>query len=157
VEPITTFRIPRYLLARLAAEEYVRQFWWFVLVIPLFGALMMVLGTGLLRWIGYFALAWPITIPTRAVLGGWKAGTFFSSDVQLAADDENLYFAGPNGKGMKLAMGSVRKVIERHGFLILRFGIGEFVAIPREALGEKEGVLVDRINRTLITEPDGPE
>ncbi len=140
MEPITdTFRIPRYVLARLAAEEYVRQFWWFVLIVPLFGAVAFVWGSGLLQAIGILGILWPVTIPARAILGGWKAGTFFSSGVRLSMDDEALYFAGSNGKGMKLSRSSVRKVVERHGFLIVRFGVGEFVAVPLEALGDRKG------------------
>lgn len=154
MEPITdTFRIPRYLLARLAAEEYVRQFWWFVLVVPLFGAVMMILGSGIMKLIGYFALAWPLTIPVRAVLGGWKAGGFFSSGVLLGMDEENLYFAGTKGKGMKLPLGSVRKAIQRNGFLILRFGIGQFVPIPEAALGDREQELLERLTEPADLEP----
>jgi hypothetical protein len=144
VEQITdTFRIPRYLLARLAVEEYVRQFWWFVIIVPLFGIVALIWGSGILQAIGMFAVLWPVTIPARAVLGGWKAGTFFSDGVKLAADEDALYFAGQKGKGMKLSLSSVRKVAERHGFLVIRFGIGDFVAIPTEALSEHRQRLDD--------------
>lgn len=139
------YRIPRYLLARLAAEEYVRRFWWFVLIVPLSGLIMMMIGSGLMQVIGMFAVLWPVTIPARAVLGGWKAGTFFSSGVRLSVDDEFLYFAGKNDKGMKLRIASVRSFVERYGFLILRFGIGEFVAIPLEALGDQRTSLLDAL------------
>ncbi len=136
------FRIPRYLLARLSAEQYVRSFWWFVLVVPLFGILALFSGSAIIQAIGIFAILWPITIPARAVLGGWKAGTFFSGGVSLEVSDRTLYFHGTAGDGMKLSMDAVRKAEVRHGFLLLSFGIGEFVAIPATALATNgEGLL----------------
>ncbi|HWD39441.1 MAG TPA: hypothetical protein VG944_11370 [Fimbriimonas sp.] len=137
------FRIPRTILARLSAEVYVRMFWWFILVPPLFGALALYLGAGLMQVIGIFGIMWPLTIPARAVLGGWKAGTFFSQGVSLEARDGILYFHGADGRGMKLALSSIRKVEERHGYVLLIFGIGNFVAIPSAALGDEKSELME--------------
>jgi hypothetical protein len=136
-----SYRIPRYLLARLAAEEYVRQFWWFVLIIPTFGIVAAVFGSGLLQVIGYFAILWPATIPARSILGAWRTGTFFSDGVDLALSEGNLLFTGKLGKGMKLKLSSVRSVQKRYGFLMLRFGIGEFVAVPLDPLGPQANLL----------------
>jgi len=139
------FRIPRYLLARLSAEQYVRSFWWFVLVVPIFGIVAMVFSTGLLQVIGMFAILWPVTIPARAILGGWKAGTFFSNGVTLESDDSHLYFHGKDSEGMKLAISAIRKVNLRHGFVLLSFGIGQFVAIPAEALGDQVATFLETL------------
>jgi hypothetical protein len=124
------FRIPRYVLIRVAAEEYVRTYWWFVLITPVFGLLAIFSGVYLLQVIGIFAALWPLTIPARAALTGWKSGSFFEKPSSLELVDDELLFHGENGRGMKLSVPSIRAVIERNGFLIVKFGIGEFVAIP---------------------------
>ena len=129
------FRIPRYILIRLAAEEYVRTFWWFVLITPLFGLLALFSGIAVLQVVGSFAVIWPLTIPARAALTGWKAGSFFEHPSSMELDDEDLVFHGQNGKGMRLSTARIRKVLERNGFLIVKFGVGEFVAIPLQTPG----------------------
>ena len=134
----TPYRIPRTILARLAAEEYVRSFWWFVAVVPLFGMVSLVVGSGLIQVIGMFAVLWPLSIPARAVLTGWKAGGFFSDGVSAELRDGKLYIHGQNGKGMVLDADRVRRVVERHGYLLVQFGIGNFVAIPASALGDRK-------------------
>ena len=92
-----------------------------------------------------FAILWPVTIPARAVLGAWKTGGFFASGVDLSLDHEYLLFTGSRQTGMKLKTSSVRSAKRRHGFLLLRFGIGEFVAIPLESLANRASILEEAI------------
>jgi hypothetical protein len=125
----------------------VRRFWWFVLITPIFGLAVLVFGTGLLQVIGIFAILWPLTIPARAVLGAWKTGGFFAAGVTLTLDDDYLLFAGNREAGMKLRLAAVRSIAKRHGFMLLRFGIGEFVAIPLSQLEERASVLESEIVR----------
>jgi hypothetical protein len=92
-----------------------------------------------------FAILWPVTIPARAALGTWKTGKFFADGVDLSYDPEFLYFAGETGSGMKLRLANVRAIQHRHDFLLLRFGIGDFVAIPTAKLAENEPLLTKAI------------
>jgi hypothetical protein len=128
------------MLARLAAEEYVRSFWWFVIIPPLFGMVAMFSGNRVIYAIGLFGLFWPFTIPARAVLTGWKAGGFFSQPVTVRIEGEMLLFFGAGDRGMKLHLASVRKVVDRNGYVLFVFGIGQFAAIPSEIVQDVEAV-----------------
>jgi hypothetical protein len=126
------FRVSRFVLSRLAAEQYIRAFWWFVAIPPLFGVLCLFSGSQVLFSLGMFGILWPVSVPARAVLISRKAGRFFSQPTWVRQEGYTLYFSHESGSGMKLSLGSVRKIDERHGYLLLTYGIGEFVAIPKD-------------------------
>jgi hypothetical protein len=119
------FRIPRTVLARLGAEEYLLHFWWLVLGFPLYGLWALLLsGTDALRLTGMVALAWPLTVPARAVLSTNKGDT--------------LFFVPEGGDGFRLAIASVIRLVTRNGFYILRLRRLGFVAVPQDAFVSDE-------------------
>jgi hypothetical protein len=126
------FRVPRFILGRLAAEQYIRSFWWFVAIPPAFGVVCLFSGSQVLYAIGTFGILWPATVPARAVVITRKSARFFSQPTRLHISDKTVYFSHDAGDGMKLSLASVRKIEERHGYILLIYGIGEFVAIPAD-------------------------
>lgn len=119
----------------IASGEYLRAFWWFVLPVPLFGALAFMFGgTQIMKGVGLFAILWPLSIPARAVLATSKAGRLFENGVHLSADDENLYFHGVDGSGLRLRIDSVRDAVRRPGFVVLRLRSLGFVPVLESAL-----------------------
>jgi hypothetical protein len=118
--------IARFELAKIAALEYFRNFWWFALVIPLFGVIAIVFGAGQLKIIGIMAVCWPLTIPGRSLLATGKSARLFTSGCIVWSDGENLYFEGDDGKGVRMKPENFRKRIESNQYDILstrRFGI----------------------------------
>ncbi len=114
-----------------------RQFWWFAGVIPLFGIIAFAFGgQSLLRGIGLFAILWPLTIPARAALATDKVGKTLSTPTVLIAEGDSLYFQGENGQGFRLRLDSVRQIVSRKGFYILRLRRMGFVPVPESALEE---------------------
>lgn len=131
----TEYRVPRTVMARLAMMEYLRRFWWFALVPPVFGVLALSSGWQGMLLPGFIALLWPFTIPARAVLATWKAGKFFERGVLVYLQDGKLMFVGTQGaKGMRLDLNSITSVGETARYLLLRFRHMGFVPIDRAAL-----------------------
>lgn len=131
--------VSRLRLAYIAAEEYFRTFWYFVVPIPIGGIAMMALGQGILQVIGLFALLWPFSIPARSILISTKASRLFSSGVVMRAGDEEIEFLGTqpgkNGKPLRMAIpyGIVRDTVYRQGMLIMRTYRLAFVPIDPAA------------------------
>ena len=132
------YQISRVELARLAAEEYVRSFWWFLGITPLFGIVALVTTTGLLQVIGWFAILWPFSIPARAVISSSRAGKLFAKGTWFKLEDGVLYFHGDDGKGMKLTLRGVRDAVMRGEFLVLRTRRYGIVPIPVGAVSQDE-------------------
>jgi len=120
------FRLSRTELARLSAFEYVRTFWWFIGVVPIFGFAAMVWTNGLMQIIGLFAFLWPFTIPARAVLTTNKTSRLFTGGCKLAAHEDRLEFVGQsplkNGKypRMIVPLMDLRDVVQRGPYLLVR-------------------------------------
>ncbi len=138
------YRISRYDLARLATEEYLRSFWWFVMIVPSFGLVALVFGQGILQIVGYLALLWPFTIPARAILSTNKASRLFRNGTKLTTSDSAMFFHSPDGKGLKLDLDSVRGVVERREYTLVQFRswnpvpLPAFVPIPNAAFASKD-------------------
>lgn len=118
--------VSRLRLAYLAAEEYFRTFWFFVVAIPLGGLALLAFGDATIKAIGVFAILWPASIPARAIIISTKASRLFSSGVVMRAGDEEIEFLGTkpakSGKPMRLAIPRhmIRGVVQRQGMLLLR-------------------------------------
>lgn len=135
-EPLRTrpYRISRASLAYLAAEEYVRRFWWVVGIVPAFGVgVLLLLDHPTARVMGMTALLWPVSIPARGVIAALRQGRRFDHEVFLEATPEMLRFHRADGGGWKLRTAAVRRVARFQGFLVLRLsGLG-FVPVPLHA------------------------
>jgi hypothetical protein len=133
------FRVPRFIVARLAAEQYVRQFWWMFVGIPLGGLMLLLVSPpGPMRGIALLAVLWPITIPLRSVLVARRAHPALSEGVSLRADEETFYFVRPEGGGMKLARRAVARIRRRHGYLIFEMRRPGFIPVPEDALDPED-------------------
>lgn len=145
------YLISRTELAKLAAEEYIRKYWFIIIPIPLTGLLLLVTSTGLTQAFGLMALMWPITIPARSVLGSSKPAKLFTQGVVLSADEDALYFAGDNGKGFKLDLGSVGDLEVRGAYLLIRMRRLAFVPVPISALPDERmrQKLVDIVRQAI--------
>jgi hypothetical protein len=132
------YQIDRFTLARISVNEYVRQFWWYIAIVPLFGLAAVIFGFGPLRVIGVTAMLWPLTIPGRAALTTGKAAKLFRAGTYATWDASAIYFHAVNGGGMKLEWTAVRSVVETGGFLVFRTRRLGFVPIPLTALTENQ-------------------
>ena len=118
--------VPRLRLAYIAAEEYVRSFWFFVLGIPLGGVALVAFGDRSMQVIGMFALLWPFSIPARAILITNKASRLFASGAWMRAGEEEIEFLGTkpgaNGKPLRMAISRdlIRDVVTRQGMYLVR-------------------------------------
>jgi len=125
-------------LAYLAAEEFLRLLWWIVIVVPLFGIVALVYGRGILQAAGMAAILWPISIPARGILSTTRAGRLFTYGCFAELDDQNLTFYDSSGKRerplrWKIPLYTVRDVVERHDFYLVRMRLLWFVPVPLSA------------------------
>jgi hypothetical protein len=132
------YQIDRFTLARISVTEYVRQFWWYIAIVPLFGLVAVIFGFGPLRVIGITAMLWPLTIPGRAVLSTGKAAKLFRAGTYATWDETAIYFHAANGGGMKLEWMAVRAVVLSGAFLVFRTRRLGFVPIPLAALSDTQ-------------------
>lgn len=158
------FRFGRTELARLAAFEYLRTFWWFIGVIPLFGLIMMIWTNGLMQVIGMFAFLWPFTIPARAVLTTTKSSRLFTGGCKLFVYEDRLEFIGQSplkdGKypRMIVDMFNVRDVVKRGDKFLLRTIKLGMLPIAAEALTpeQSEHLLSLGLKSLVAEEPSRP-
>lgn len=132
--------VSRLRLAYLAAEEYFRTFWFFVVAIPLGGIALLAFGDPTIKAIGVFALIWPASIPARAILISTKASRLFSNGVMMRAGEDEIEFLGTKpgkgGKPMRLAIPRTLirgGLVRRQGMFLLRTYRLTFVPIDPEA------------------------
>jgi hypothetical protein len=123
-------------LAYLAVAQYLRSYWWFAAIIPLFGVIALVVGSGVMQAMGTMALLWPLSLPARAIFATTKAGKLMQRGAFASLEDGTLYLHGEDGDGLKLRLERVRRMETRRGFLVFVLSIGSFVALPLRALPE---------------------
>lgn len=123
----SSYRLTRTDFARLAAVEYLRSFWWFFAIIPLFGLILIIFTSGLLQVIGMTAILWPFSIPARSVLNTTKASRLFTGGCRLAVFEDRLEFRGEkperkSGKPLRLIVkeNEIRDVVRRGDYLLVR-------------------------------------
>jgi hypothetical protein len=143
------YRVSRIILARLSAEEYIRSFWWFILIIPTFGLACLIFGSGLLQIIGWMAVLWPFSIPARSVISSSKAGKLLSRGTRVELKNGTLYFSSDDGKGLKLELWAARDVVVRGEYALVRMRRFGFVPIPVSAL-PTDGV--DQLTQAILAE-----
>ncbi len=128
------YQIDRFTLARISVGEYVRQFWWYIAIVPAFGLAAVIFGFGPLKVIGVTAMLWPLTIPGRAALSTGKAAKLFRAGTYATWDENAIYFHAATGGGMKLEWNAVRTVVQTGDYIIFRTRRLGFVPIPASAL-----------------------
>lgn len=147
------YSLTRTELARLASEEYVRNFWWFVASIPAFGLIAVAFGEGALRVIGIMALMWPFSIPARSVLSTSKSSRLFTQGCRVEASDEELVFIGEYRDGKRLRykvdVFRLKTVIRRKGMLIIRTRLPGFLPVREDAFSSEAEMkaFVDMVER----------
>ncbi len=134
------YTVPRYTLVRIAAMEYVRAFWWWIIVLPLFGLVAAVTATGILQVVGIIALLWPLTIPSRAFLVSTRAGRILVDGVWIGEENDRLYFHPKKGNGFSMSDVSIRDIVDRGDHLVLRTKRMAFFPIPKAAVIEPESL-----------------
>ena len=134
----SVYRIPRTVLARYAALEYLSNFWWVAIIVPLFGIACLIFTKGLIQAIGLFAVLWPFSIPARAIVATNKSARFFGSGVTAFVEDGVIYFGSEAGGGMKLALSRIRDARRIGDYLRIRMGLGQFVLIPVNAIPNED-------------------
>jgi len=152
VVPLTSeYRIDRYRFVFLAAAEYLRGFWWFVLPVPLFGLIAVIFGQGFLQGIGFMALLWPLTIPSRSFLATSRGSRLFVQGATALLDDDRIYFRAAEGKGVMVPRTSLRDVADRGSFFIVRTRRLGILPIPKAAL------LGPEAEQALLEAPKSPD
>lgn len=124
-------------MAYLGVAQYLRSFWWFVAIIPLFGLIATIVGSGILRGMGIFALLWPFSLPARAIVATSRTGKLLERGAWASFEDGLFFLHGEEGQGFKLRLSSVRRIDRRMGFLVLVIPRGAFLAIPLRAASEE--------------------
>lgn len=133
-----SFSVTRLQLAYLAAEEYVRTFWWYVAIVPVFGLLAVIFGRGPVQTLGFLGLLWPISIPARAIFSTTKASRLLRDGVFVSTNDDYLLVHGRGGEGLKLEFVAVRGAVERQGHLLIRTRRFGFIPIALSAFDSAE-------------------
>ncbi|AIE88187.1 hypothetical protein [Fimbriimonas ginsengisoli] len=142
----SSYRVSRTELTNLATAEYLRQFWWFVAVTPVFGLLALIFGSGPMQAIGMFAILWPFSIPARSVLSTAKTSRLVSGGCRVRINDDLLEFLGekpgPSGKPYRMVIPfvNVRELVRRKEFLLVRTRQLAFVPIRLDAFGSPSEV-----------------
>ncbi len=142
------FRLSRLELARIAAWEYARGYWWMFIAIPLFGlAGLAVAPDGVVRYFCTVCLLWPFSIPARAILITGKAQKLFAEDNVAVVEAGFLRLYRPSGKGSSLNLANVRSVEDRWNGLIVRTKKLGFVALPAAAFqdGDHRAAFKERL------------
>jgi hypothetical protein len=146
-----TYTVPRAELAMLAAREYLRLFWWYVLIVPLFGLVLVLFAEGIVRAIGGIALLWPFSIPARSVMASGKAGRLFADGCHMEADEERIVFYGNAERQPRLRfvikLDQVRALIDRGEYLLVRTMRYGFAPIKVSAFEDPQDV--ERLKRTV--------
>jgi len=135
------FTIHRVLVARMAAEAYVRLFWWFIVPGPLFGVVMIAaFPDPIFKAIGALGCMWPATIPFRAYLITSKmARRLYSHPTTVIATDESLLFIGEHSK-FKADYFSLRNAYVLHGMVVINTKKYALMLIPLSAFDEENSV-----------------
>ncbi len=138
------FRVPRLALAYLGVSQYLRTYWWFAAIVPVFGLLLLVFGPGVMKAMGLMALLWPLSLPARAIFATSKAGKLLEQGAWASLEDGTLFLHGADGGGLKLNLPAVRRVERRRGFLVLVLARGDFVALPLSAMSDAFVMAVEK-------------
>ena len=144
------FRVSRLAFAYLGVAQYLRSYWWFAAIIPLFGLVAVAFGAGILRVMGLMALLWPLSLPARAILATSKAGRLMERGAWASLEDDVLFLHGEDG-GLRVGLEFVRRTERTRGFLVLVLARGDFVALPLSALGDD---FVRRVEASIPTKSD---
>ena len=137
------FRVSRLALAYLGVAQYLRSFWWFAAIIPLFGAIALLTGSGVLQVMGLMALLWPLSLPARAIFATSKSGRLLERGAWASLEGSTLLLHGENG-GLRLDLSNVRRIERRRGFIVLSLPRGDFLALPLTGIGPEFAKGVER-------------
>jgi hypothetical protein len=131
------FRLTYLELMKAATLEYLRNFWWYIGLYPIFGLALIFFGPNeLMRNIGVLALLWPLTLPLRARVPLSRAMRV-REDVRIGVEgDELLLISGD--RESRRPLGSVRRVVDASGFLYLYTGPMHYLIVPRNAFESPE-------------------
>ena len=142
----------------MTAQEYLRSFWWFVIATPIFGLLALFFGDGLLKVIGMMAILWPFSIPARSILSSSKSARLFTQGCRLDATPERLIFTSEPGQQRQLRMmlepPTIRDLVDRGAYLLVRMRRLGFVPIAKSAFGEGGEMAFKEMFARMIAERD---
>lgn len=131
------FTVHRVVVARITAEEYARQFWWFIAPGPMFGiVLVLFMRDPLFQAIGALGCVWPLTIPARAYFITAGLAKALSQPTKMKMTEEGIAFLSPF-KSFWMPFQTLRVVTERHGYVILNTKRFRTMLMPKSALGER--------------------
>ncbi len=121
----------------MAAEAYVRIFWWFILPGPLFGIVVLIFAHDpTLQAIGALGCIWPATIPFRAYLISWKVGRrMYGHPTTVTAVDEGLLFDSSD-EHFKIAYSGLRNAYVRHGMVVMNTKRYKALFVPMSAFDD---------------------
>lgn len=130
------YTLSRSILARFSAEQYVRNLWFVIAGVPVFGLFAVFMpGTELTQTIGWFCLGWPLTIPLRGYLVTAKMASRFSRPTKVVLTGEDLLVASEGSvKGLRLSRNQIRSVSERYGYVVVTSRRLAFLLVPSSAL-----------------------
>lgn len=143
MKPIVSrpFRVPRVVLARLAAEQYIRTMGWMIVSVPLFGLFAVLMPFGdMVRLTGWVCVTWPLTIPMRGYFVTRKVARRMAKLHHLEVRDEDLYLVPEEGAepGLKLRRESIHSIRQRSMWLVIASRKFQMVVVDASALDAQD-------------------
>ncbi len=136
------FVLSRTQMARIASEEYVRMYWWFVAPLPVVGLTAVLMTTGPMQALGMLALLWPFSIPARSVLITSKPSRLFTGGCHIEANSTEVAFIAEPRDGKRLrniiSLNNVRQAVRRNGVILLRMRLPGMAPIREDAFESEE-------------------
>lgn len=156
------YQITRTELARLASEEYLAQFWWFVAAVPAFGLVAIIFADGALRVIGGMAVLWPFSIPARSVVSTSKSSRLFNAGCHVELSDGQIRFIGEyrNGKRLRytVELDRIKEVRHRRDMLLVRTRLPGFLPIRANAFATEtdRNAFISEIEASIAARGEEP-
>lgn len=124
---------------RVAAEEYLRRFWWVILGVPVSGLLMLLLiDHPVVKYLGFVGVCWPLTIPARAVLITNKKARRLARPTWVSVEDDAIYFHDESGGGTKIPFSIVSGLRNSGDLYVIQTRNFSFTVMPSESLASEE-------------------
>ncbi|CAN5467070.1 hypothetical protein BH11ARM1_BH11ARM1_11770 [soil metagenome] len=136
------YSVSRTEMMLVASKEYWRGFWWYMLIVPVFGLCCLIFGNGLLQAVGMMAILWPFSIPARSVLTTNRANKLFSSGCVCELTESEIVFIGekaePKRLRYRIALDDIKDVVDRDPWVLVRTRRLGFVPIRESAFSSDE-------------------
>ena len=136
------YTLRRYDLALLAAWQYVRRAWWFLIATPIFGLLvLMTIDEPVLRYFAFVGILWPFTIPARGIVATMRPAKKLIQETRFELAEDLALFHFGNGKGLKMPLTAVRGSFRHMNYRVFELRRFQILPVPESAFSPEDLVL----------------